>query len=168
MGFSCSRHVESSRTKDWTCVSWIGRWLLIHWTTRTVLSTLKREELSYLFGVGRWWLDNIRWLGVLHEVEAGGKLGDNFLLFHQSPCFWPPIYSHFLVLGMSELEAALELFRGEFSFFSCGSFYKSCRLLHPSPCFISCQLLKYYLMSFRNLSKSMTHWWILSLYCDGF
>ena len=29
-----SRHVGSSRIRDWTCVSCIGRWILYHWATR--------------------------------------------------------------------------------------------------------------------------------------
>ena len=29
-------HVESSQTRDQTCVPWIGRWLPNHWTTREV------------------------------------------------------------------------------------------------------------------------------------
>ena len=33
-----SKHVESSQTRDWTCVPWIGRRILNHWTTRDVLS----------------------------------------------------------------------------------------------------------------------------------
>ena len=31
------RHVGSSQTRDRTCVPCIGRWILIHWTTREVL-----------------------------------------------------------------------------------------------------------------------------------
>ena len=34
MGLVALRHVESYETRDWTCVSWIGRWILYHWTTR--------------------------------------------------------------------------------------------------------------------------------------
>ena len=33
-GLAASRHVGSSWTKDWTCVSWISRWILYHWATR--------------------------------------------------------------------------------------------------------------------------------------
>ena len=29
-------HVESSRARDLTCVPYIGRWVLNHWTTRDV------------------------------------------------------------------------------------------------------------------------------------
>ena len=32
-----SRHVESSQTRDWTHVPYIGRWILIHCSTRKVL-----------------------------------------------------------------------------------------------------------------------------------
>ena len=33
-GLSCSTwHVASSWTRDWTCVSYIGRWILYHWAT---------------------------------------------------------------------------------------------------------------------------------------
>ena len=36
-GLSCSvRHVESSQTRDGTCVPYIGRWILIHCITREV------------------------------------------------------------------------------------------------------------------------------------
>ena len=31
------RHVESSQTRDWTQVPFIGSWILSHWTTREVL-----------------------------------------------------------------------------------------------------------------------------------
>ena len=34
MGLVALRHVESSQTRDWTCVSCIGRWSLYHGTTR--------------------------------------------------------------------------------------------------------------------------------------
>ena len=34
--WAAPKHVESSWTRDWTCVFWIGRWILIHWTTREV------------------------------------------------------------------------------------------------------------------------------------
>ena len=37
-GSPASKHVESSQTRDWTCVPWIGRRILNHWTTREVLS----------------------------------------------------------------------------------------------------------------------------------
>ena len=30
----CPTHVESSWTRDQTCVSYTGRWILNHWTTR--------------------------------------------------------------------------------------------------------------------------------------
>ena len=34
MGLVATRHVGSSRSRNWTRVSWIGRRLLNHWTTR--------------------------------------------------------------------------------------------------------------------------------------
>ena len=34
MGFAPPRHMESSQTRDRTCFSCIGRWILNHWTTR--------------------------------------------------------------------------------------------------------------------------------------
>ena len=34
MGLVATRHVGSSRSRNWTCVPWIGRRLLNHWTTR--------------------------------------------------------------------------------------------------------------------------------------
>ena len=33
-GLAASRHVGSSWTRDWTCVSWISRWIPYHWATR--------------------------------------------------------------------------------------------------------------------------------------
>ena len=35
-GLAAPRHVESSQTKDRTCVPCIGRWILNHWPTRKV------------------------------------------------------------------------------------------------------------------------------------
>ena len=35
-GLVASRHVGSFRTRDWTCVPCIGRWILNHWKTREV------------------------------------------------------------------------------------------------------------------------------------
>ena len=37
-GWVAPRHVESSQTKDWTGIPWIGRQTLNHWATREVLS----------------------------------------------------------------------------------------------------------------------------------
>ena len=36
MGLVAPWHIESSQTRDWTCVPWIGRWILNHRTTREV------------------------------------------------------------------------------------------------------------------------------------
>ena len=36
-GLSCPQHVDSSQTRDRTCVLCIGRQILNHWTTREVL-----------------------------------------------------------------------------------------------------------------------------------
>ena len=36
-GLSCSKAVGSSQTRDQTCVSCIGRWILYHWATRKAL-----------------------------------------------------------------------------------------------------------------------------------
>ena len=38
LSLTAPRHVESSRTRDLTCVSCIGRWVLIHCTSREVQS----------------------------------------------------------------------------------------------------------------------------------
>ena len=35
-GLVAPKHVEPSRIRDQTCVPWIGRWILIHCTTREV------------------------------------------------------------------------------------------------------------------------------------
>ena len=35
-GLSCPQHVDSSQTRDRTCVLCIGRQILNHWTTREV------------------------------------------------------------------------------------------------------------------------------------
>ena len=40
MGLTAPRHVGSSRTKDWTHVPFISRWILNHWTTKEVLVLL--------------------------------------------------------------------------------------------------------------------------------
>ena len=40
MGLVAPVHVGSSRTRDWTCVPCVGRWILNHWTTREVLLSL--------------------------------------------------------------------------------------------------------------------------------
>ena len=42
LGFSCVRNVESSWTKDQTCVPCIGRWIPIHCIIREVFSFKKR------------------------------------------------------------------------------------------------------------------------------
>ena len=34
---SCPKAMESSQTRDWNIVPCIGRWILIHWSTREVL-----------------------------------------------------------------------------------------------------------------------------------
>ena len=39
MGFIAQGHVESSWTRDWTCVPGIGRQILYRWATREVLVT---------------------------------------------------------------------------------------------------------------------------------
>ena len=40
MGLVALQHVASSRIRDWTCVPWFGRWILYHWTTREVLTSV--------------------------------------------------------------------------------------------------------------------------------
>ena len=64
-GLSCSvRHVESSQTRDGTCVPYIGRWILIHCTTREVPYSslllihrwLKWKPLFYVFALQRFLL----------------------------------------------------------------------------------------------------------------
>ena len=47
VGFAALWHVESSPTRDWTCVLCIGSWILIHCTTREVL--LPRSWLPSIF-----------------------------------------------------------------------------------------------------------------------
>ena len=60
------RHVESSWTRDWTCIPCIGRKILNHWTIREVLrsvwlvssgyflkvSCFDRQTLTWFFGGG--------------------------------------------------------------------------------------------------------------------
>ena len=58
-------HVEVSQTRDWTQVSCIGRWIIIHYTTREVPLVLRcvhspfvavqREKLSL---ITKWWEKN--------------------------------------------------------------------------------------------------------------
>ena len=47
-GLDVPHHVESSRTRDRTCVPCIGRWILYHWTTREVPHYLILDCLSNL------------------------------------------------------------------------------------------------------------------------
>ena len=39
VGFVALGHAESSWTRNWTCVSWIGRWILYHWASRKAPKT---------------------------------------------------------------------------------------------------------------------------------
>ena len=62
-GLAAPRHVGSSRSRDRTCVSWIGRQILSHWTTRQV-------QFFYSFKLeskGEWWRLKMRERG-----EIGG------------------------------------------------------------------------------------------------
>ena len=43
------RYVGSSRTRDWTCVSCIGRWILDHWATREARPVLSFMKSSVQF-----------------------------------------------------------------------------------------------------------------------
>ena len=65
-GFSCCRplalghtglfapqHVGSSQVKDWTHVTWAGRQILYHWTTRDTLFCFLRFSLLLLLFVAR-------------------------------------------------------------------------------------------------------------------
>ena len=36
-GLVPAQHLEFSRTRDWTCVPCVGRWVLNHWATREIL-----------------------------------------------------------------------------------------------------------------------------------
>ena len=38
------KHVESSRTRDRTCVPCISRWILNHWPTRQVLTYINQDR----------------------------------------------------------------------------------------------------------------------------
>ena len=42
------RHVESSWTRDWTCVPCIGRWILNHWTPQQSLMVLLKSHSHVL------------------------------------------------------------------------------------------------------------------------
>ena len=48
MGLVASWHVESSHTKDQTCVSCIGRWILNHWTSRIASSYTFKDLYNYV------------------------------------------------------------------------------------------------------------------------
>ena len=45
-------HVRSSWIRDWTCISWIGSWILYHWATRealnlTILDSIYKSDQLY-------------------------------------------------------------------------------------------------------------------------
>ena len=44
LGLVAPKHVESSRTRDRTCVPCISRWMLNHWLTRQVLSYINQDR----------------------------------------------------------------------------------------------------------------------------
>ena len=48
MGLVAPQHVGSSRAREWTCVSCIGRWLLYHWARREALAN---SSVCYLLFV---------------------------------------------------------------------------------------------------------------------
>ena len=64
MGLVAPWHVESSWTRDWTCVPWISRWILNYWTTREVPRMFR---LSVLFDVNSCTYNKI--LTVRYQVE---------------------------------------------------------------------------------------------------
>ena len=39
-GLVAPQYVESSQTRDWTCIPCVGWWVFIHWATREVQSVL--------------------------------------------------------------------------------------------------------------------------------
>ena len=49
-GLSCGtwalQHVGSSQTRNWTCVSCIGKWILYHWATSVALKSLNTSITS--------------------------------------------------------------------------------------------------------------------------
>ena len=57
MGLVALQHVESSWTRDWTCVSCMGRWILHHWATMDALedqSLHSQLRLKVLIKKGKW------------------------------------------------------------------------------------------------------------------
>jgi len=59
MGFIAPRHVESSQTKDWTCVSYFGRQILTYCATREVSACLFVVEVLYSGSLSDIWFANI-------------------------------------------------------------------------------------------------------------
>ena len=56
MGWVAPRHVESSQTRDWTCVPHTGRWILNHWATKEVPDYILKRKVcrkARIF-VGKW------------------------------------------------------------------------------------------------------------------
>ena len=47
-GLVALQHVGSSLTRDWTCVSCTGRWILDHWATREALVFLFTANMLYV------------------------------------------------------------------------------------------------------------------------
>ena len=47
-GLAALQRVESSRTKDQTHVPCIGRWILNHWTSREVLLSIFKENITLM------------------------------------------------------------------------------------------------------------------------
>ena len=48
MSLVAPRHVESSQTRDQTCVPYVGRWILIHCTIKEVLDCKFNQDYIIL------------------------------------------------------------------------------------------------------------------------
>ena len=84
MGLAAPWHVESSQTRDRTCVPCIGRWILYHWTTKEVhglffkVEKLKHVSVSerkvWLTERGWVYSRKMMWFILWGSEKAGGVL----------------------------------------------------------------------------------------------
>ena len=91
MGFSCPQNVESSWTRDRTCVPCIGRQILCHWATREVPKLCFKSPPLVIYG-GRSLIRNVEAPGAGREGWSGPpgrhiqdrSLGSRLLLLSRS------------------------------------------------------------------------------------
>ena len=79
-GLSCPQHVGSSWIRDWTCVAFIGRWILNHWTMKELLpwcSFVYKHAfgLSPTLGSDPWHITDAQWIWMIIMGNSLGKMG---------------------------------------------------------------------------------------------